>query len=269
MGDSRALSTDDWRYIAKTLLSRFVTIVEPLPPHVILGLARCSELSPAMVGESSFCIQLRDDGCDDDPAAIPADEIRHIRGYEHEVPIRFDGDDFHISFEEAIWPGEVDPYLQVSVSWEAQVEPPYKGFPKFPPCRNAGRVSTAFTAIRTRMHCWFADPVAPVPQLTDVFPADRMFFRTAFGEIPNHVCQGDGSGIYLPDDSHFASLWRELPSRNPIFAFVHLHSYRSPDCFRRIVKSRHADLDKIFAKEEARLKAPSIGVMNGLWGSAA
>jgi hypothetical protein len=209
-----------------------------------------------MVGESSFCVQLQDEGCVDDPDDS-GDEIRHIRGYAHEAPIEFDGDDFHVNFEEEIWPGEVDPHLEASVFWEAKARPPYDGFPKFPPCRNGRSRSKAFTAIRTRMHCWFADPVAPVAQLTDVFP-DSMFFRSAFGNIPNHVHQGDGAGTEVPDESHFASLWRDLPAGRPIFAFVHLLSYRNPGCFRRIVKSRHVDLKKSFAKEEAKLKTPSI-----------
>ena len=54
-----ALQQDEWQYVRKSLLHRFVVVADPMPAKTILALARCSELiPPAVHDEVSLCVQL-------------------------------------------------------------------------------------------------------------------------------------------------------------------------------------------------------------------
>jgi hypothetical protein len=242
----------DWQHVANSLLRQFTIITEPLSSAALMSLATCSTFLPqAIDGETSFCVQLRDDTPD-----TPLDgEISYTKTYSHDMPIRFDGDDYRIEFEEATYPEDEDTTLTVWLRWEPKQQPPYDGVSGLAKCENSNK-DGAFAAVRARMHCLFLDPQ---PQLTEVSSDGEAVLRTAFGEIPKHVFQGDGTGWGTSIGSNFGRAWSKNPPSRPIFVFIHLGSYRNENAFRRIVDAGPGlCLCELFGEEEARQDAPGI-----------
>jgi len=193
--DSLVLKQADWQHVANSLLRQFTIIAEPLPAAALMSLATCSTFLPqAIGGETSFCVQLRDDT----PDTSLDGKISYTKTYSHDMPIRFDGDDYRIEFEEATYAEDEDTTLTVWLRWEPKQQPPYDGFSGLAKCYKDG----AFAAVRARMHCLFLDPQ---PQLTEVSSDGEAVLRTAFGEIPKHVFQGDGTGWGTSIGSNFGA----------------------------------------------------------------
>jgi len=242
----------DWQYVAKSLLQRFAVIAKPFTAASLLSLARCSEFLPrAIDGEASFIIQLREDT----PNTSSKDEILYIRTYSHEVPIQFDGDEYRVEFEQAAFDDEEDVTLTAWLRWEPKRQPPYKGFAGFPKSQSCS-TNGSFAAVRARIHCLFTDPY---PQLTEVSSDGDAVFRSAFGAIPGHIFQGDGTGWDAKMASNFGRAWSNNPASRPIFAFVHLGSYRNPAAFKRIIDAGPAFcLSDVFEEEEALEQAPAL-----------
>jgi len=244
----------DWQYVANSLLRRFTVIAMPFTPASLLSLARCAEFVPrAIEGEASFIIQLREDT----PNPSSKDEILYIRTYSHEVPMEFDGDEYRVEFEQATFADEEDVTLTAWLRWEPKRQPPYEGFSGFPKSESSTK-NGSFAAVRARIHCLFLDPY---PQLTEVSSDGDAVFRAAFGAIPQHIFQGDGTGWDAKMASNFGRAWSNNPASRPIFVFVHLGSYRNHAAFNRIIDAGPAlCLSDVFEEEEALDQAPALSV---------
>jgi len=250
------IKQDEWQHVASTLARRFAMIVDPLPAKSLRSLASCAEFVPrAIRGEASFCVQLQDDT----PLPCSEDEIRYIKLFSHTAPMQFDGDEFRVELEEASFPDEEDasPSLTAWLRWEPKRQSPYEGLSRYPKCKN-GSGNGSFAAVRARIHCLFLEPY---PHMAEISSDGEAVLRTAFGEIPKHVCQGDGTGWDVKPGSNFGRAWSKHPASSPIFVFIHLGSYRNDRSFRRIVEDApRLCMCDIFGEEEACQDAPGITV---------